>query len=103
MGMESGIVIQELRPFIIKFYDFRWNEDLTKNGSINLVVALNNQPAPKHGGIITNVQNFNRLEAENTASYYRLVLKATGILQIENYVESNHKLLETLREEYQIE
>ena len=103
MGMESGIVIQELRPFIIKFYDFRWNEELTKNGSINLILALNNQPAPKHSCIITNVKNFNRLEAENTASYYRLVLKATRILQIENYVESNHKLLETLREEYQIE
>src|SRR5258706_4114772 len=37
MGVEFGINAQDLRPFVIKFYDFRWDEELTKNGSLNLI------------------------------------------------------------------
>jgi len=103
MGVESGIVSTDLRRFVIKFYDFRWNEDLTKNGNINLVTALMEQPAPKRKGIIINAKVFDKLEAENLASLYRLAFKATRIIQIKNYVDSNHKLLETLRDEYQFE
>jgi hypothetical protein len=103
MAVEFGIIAQDLRPFAIKFYDFRWNEELTKNGSINLLDALISQPAPTRKGIILNMKDFNRLEAENIASYYRLAFKATKIIQLKNYVEINHKLLETLREEYQLE
>ncbi|HEY4966093.1 MAG TPA: hypothetical protein VII28_06825, partial [Puia sp.] len=103
MGVESGIVSTDLRRFVIKFYDFRWNEDLTKNGNINLVTALMEQHAPKRKGIIINAKVFDKLEAENLASLYRLAFKATRIIQIKNYVDSNHKLLETLRDEYQFE
>lgn len=103
MAVEFGIIAQDLKPIVIKFYDFRWNEELTKNGGINLVEALMNQSAPARKGIILNFKDFNKLEAENTASYYRLVLKATKIIQLKNYEEINHKLLETLRSEYQIE
>jgi len=103
MAVEFGIIAQDLRPLSIKFYDFRWNEELTKNGSINLLDALISQPAPTRKAIILNMKDFNRLEAENAASYYRLAFKATKIIQLKNYVEINHKLLETLRTEYQIE
>jgi hypothetical protein len=103
MAVEFGIIAQDLRPFAIKFYDFRWNEELTRNGSINLLDALISQPSPNRKGVILNIKDFNRLEAENTASYYRLALKATKIIQLKNYVEVNRKLLETLRTEYQIE
>jgi len=103
MAVEFDITAQNLRPIAIKFYDFRWNEDLTKNGSINLLDALIKQPAPKRKAIIVNIKEFNRLEAENIASYYRLALKATKIIQLKSYIEVNHKLLETLRSEYQIE
>lgn len=103
MSVEYGIIAEDLRPFAIKFYDFRWNEELTKNGSINLLDALTKQPAPKRKGIIVNLKEFNRPEAENIASYYRLAIRATKILQIRNYIEINHQLLETLRREYQIE
>ena len=102
MGVEFGIIAQNLRPLAIRFYDFRWNEELTNNGSLNLVEALQQQQAPKRKATILKLKDFDRLEAENAASYYRLALKATKILQFKNYIETNHKLLETLREEYQI-
>ena len=102
MGVEFGIIAVNLRPLAMKFYDFRWNEKLTNDGSLNLLEALQQQPAPKRRGVILNIKNFDRLEAENAASYYRLALKATKILQLKNYTEINHKLLQTLREEYQI-
>ena len=54
MAVEFDITAQDLRPIAIKFYDFRWNEELTKNGSINLLDALISQPAPKRKAIIVN-------------------------------------------------
>ncbi|HEV8506000.1 MAG TPA: hypothetical protein VGQ53_11390 [Chitinophagaceae bacterium] len=102
MELENGINAQELGPFVLKFYDFNWYSELTQHGNLNLVDALNKQPAPKYRGVILNVKDFKRLEAENIVSYYRLVLKATKTLQLNNYIEINHKLLETLRSEYKI-
>jgi len=30
MAVEFGITAENLRPLAIKYYDFRWNEELTK-------------------------------------------------------------------------
>jgi len=103
MSVEFGILSQDLRPFVLKYYDFRWNDELSKNSSQSLLDALEKQPSPKHKPTILHIKDFNRQEAENLVSYYRLALRSTKTLQIKNYVEINHKLLETLRKEYQIE
>jgi len=103
MEFEIGFMTGEIRPFVIRFYDFKWNDKLTQHGNINLLDALNNQPPPRHNGEIINAKNFNRLEAENLASYFRILLKATRTLQLNSYAEINHKLLETIRKDYHVE
>ena len=91
-----------LRPFTIKHYDFAWYEELTKKGTFTLLEALNNReqiPAP---GKLVNPDKFSRKEAENTASYYLLMLRGTRQTQYVPYAKAIHQLLEILRKEYHL-
>jgi hypothetical protein len=91
-----------IRPFILKFYDFRWSDAITKQGQIVPADALQNEPYPTGKPVIRNVEAFNKTEAENIASYYQLIIRSTRIAQFKNYMEATHTLLETLRKEYSI-
>src|SRR5688572_5048316 len=66
-----------LRPFTIKHYDFAWYERLTKKGTFTLLEALNNKEEIPASGRLVNSDKFSRQEAENTASYYLLMLRGT--------------------------
>lgn len=100
MEVESSFGQDYIRPLIMKFYDFRWNEEITKHGSLLIADAVETQPEPAHKGEIMNVKDFNRHEAENIAYYQRLLLKSTRLTQFKLYVEISHKLLQSLRKEY---
>jgi hypothetical protein len=91
-----------IRPFILKFYDFRWSDEITKQGQIVPADALQNEPYPTEKPVIRNVEAFNKTEAENIASYYQLIIRSTRISQFKNYMEATHTLLETLRKEYSL-
>ena len=91
-----------LRPFTIKHYDFAWYEELTKKGTFTLLEALNNrEQIPAHGKLV-NPDKFGRKEAENTASYYLLMLRGTRQTQYVPYAKAIHQLLEILRKEYHL-
>jgi hypothetical protein len=97
---EYNFVEFYLRPFTIRHYDFDWYEALTQHGKFLLVPALNQRNQLQQTGQIMNLDKFNRKEAENTASYYRLMLRGTRQGQYIPYSEINHQLLEILRKEY---
>jgi hypothetical protein len=90
-----------LRPFTIKHYDFAWYETLTKKGAFTLLESLNNKQIPAPGRLM-NADKFSRLEAENTAYYYLLMLRGTRQTQYIPYAKANHQLLEILRKEYHL-
>jgi len=92
-----------LRPFTIKHYDFAWYEFLSKKGTYSLLEALSKKEQLTASGRILNADKFSRLEAENTASYYLLMLRGTRQTQYIPYAKVNHQLLEILRKEYHIE
>jgi len=92
-----------LRPFTIKHYDFAWYEALTQKGTFSLLEALNNKEQFLASGKIMNAEKFSRLEAENTASYYLLMLRGTRQTQYVPYAKANHQLLEILRTKYHLE
>lgn len=92
-----------LRPFSLKHYDFKWYEELTQQGKFTLVEALQQKKQVQFGGKIINADKFNRQEAENTASYYLLMLRGTRQTQYIPYTTINHQLLEILRKEYHLE
>jgi len=92
-----------IRPFTLKFYDFSWYETFSQHGKFDLYTALNQKENALVKGKIANLDKFNRLEAENLASYYLLSLRATLIGPYTRYADINHQLLQILRKEYHLE
>ena len=91
-----------LRPFTIKHYDFAWYEKLTKKGTFTLLESLKNKEEVKASGRLVNADKFSKQEAENTASYYLLMLRGTRQSQYVSYSKANYHLLEILRKEYHL-
>lgn len=92
-----------IRPFILKFYDFKWYEAFCQHGNIDLFTALNQNVKAPVKGKIPNLDKFNRQEAENLVNYYLLMLRGTRIAQYAEYATVNHQLLQVLRKEYHLE
>ncbi len=100
---EYGFIEFYLRPFSIKHYDFSWYEAFIQKGQITLIDALKEKRETQFAGNIVNIDGFKRKEAENTASYYLLMLRGTRQAHYTPYTILNHQLLEILRKEYQLE
>ncbi len=99
---EYSFVEMYLRGFSLKYFDFTWYEALVQHGKFELFDALNrSEPVPVTPKIV-NVDKFSRQEAENTASYYLLMLRSTRLAQYGGYAGVNHELLDILRKEYHL-
>ena len=92
-----------LRPFSIKHYDFSWYEEFIQKGQITLIDALKEKRETRFPGTIIDIDGFKRKEAENTASYYLLMLRGTRQTHYIPYAILNHQVLEILRKEYHFE
>jgi len=100
--VENTYAHQFIRPFVVKHYNFHWYNELTKNGAVSVVDAILHEPDPKEVPEVKNASTLNKIEAENMASYYQLILRGTRQIQLKNYFEVNHRLLEILRKEYDL-
>jgi hypothetical protein len=100
---EYGFIEFYLRPFSIKHYDFSWYEQFTQKGQTPLIEAPNKNNATLFSRQILNISEFKRTEAENTASYYLLMLRGTRQTHYMPYSLLNHQLLEILRKEFHLE
>ena len=100
---EYSYIEMYLRPFSIRHFDFNWYEAFTQHGKLTLLQALDQNTEVPVAGRIINPEKFNRQEAENTASYYTLMLRGTRQTQYLPYVAINHQLLQILRREYHLE
>jgi hypothetical protein len=92
---------QYLRPFILKHYDFEWEDAYTHNGRLSITEALKqtNFHAVMPPQII-DIEGFNRREANSLVAYYLLILRSTKQLHYAPYIAANHELLQVLRKEY---
>jgi len=100
---EYSFIEMSLRPFSLRHYDFNWYKELTQDGKLTLLNALNQNIQVSFTGKIINPEQFKRQEAENIASYYLLMLRGTRQTQYMPYADINHQLLEILRKEYHLE
>ena len=96
-----------VKAFILKHYDFNWlNEVREENENKNSVgIALINnyrQSNTTIEGHILNVSTFNREEASNMISFFKQMMVSTRTLQLNNYSITNHKLLDALRQHYNL-
>jgi len=103
-GQEYRFIEQFVRPFVLKYYDFKWMDTYTKNGELSLIQALSQ--VNFHSSVkpvIKNIKDFKKEDAESIVAYYLLILRATRQIHYQAYTEKNHELLEALRNEYRFE
>ena len=97
-----------VKLFILKHYDFNWLNKLreqNENKNSAGIALLNSyrQSNKNIEGHILNVSSFNREEAANMISFFKQMMVSTRTLQLNNYIITNHKLLEELRHNYHLE
>jgi hypothetical protein len=94
---------QYVRPFMLKHYDFEWEDDYTHNGKLSIMQSL--QQTNFHAATpprIMDLEDFNRKEAYSLVAYYLLILRSTKQVHYAPYIEANHELLQALRKEYNL-
>jgi len=96
-----------LKAFLLKHYDFNWLDQLRKsypptNSILNLVKPYLHDKNTISSSIL-DVASFNRTEAANMVSCYKQMLLSSRSLQISDYIEINHKILQVLRKNYDLE
>jgi hypothetical protein len=95
-----------LKPFLLKYYDFSWLDKLRKEDSKTNLLDLINKYRQGNSMIearILNVSSLERGEVCNMIGFYKQMLISTESLQINNYVVTNRKILQVLREKYDVE
>jgi hypothetical protein len=94
-----------IKLFILKYYDFSWLDQLRKedaNGNILDLINRYRQSNETIEGRILNVSSFDRGEASNMILFYKQMLVSTRTLQLNNYIQTNHKILQVLRDNYSV-
>ena len=95
-----------LKPFLLKYFDFGWLDSLREgDASSYLIDHIENY---RHGdqeikGKILNISSLDRMEACNMIFFYKQMLVSTRSLQLKNYILTNQKILQVLRQEYALE
>lgn len=95
-----------IKLFILKYFDFNWLDQLRKkDANANILDLINRyrQSNETIEGRILNISSFDRSEASNMILFYKQMLVSTRTLQLNNYIQTNHKILQVLRETYSVE
>jgi len=94
-----------LKPFILKHYDFNWMNEVRKleeNAvSLNLINRYRKSDTTIKAGIL-NLPSFDRSEASNMILFYKQMLVSSRTLPMNDYITTNHKLLQELRQNYHL-
>ena len=94
-----------LKPFLLKHFNFGWLDELRKeDANSNILDLLNTYRKSDHfiEGKILNSDTFSRDEASNMIYFYKQMLTSTRTLQMLNYINTNHQLLQMLRQNYSV-
>jgi hypothetical protein len=92
---------QYVRPFLLKHYDFEWEDAYTHNGKLSIMDALRQTnfhtvTLPR----IIDIEDFKKTEANSLVAYYLLIIRSTKQVHYAPYIAANHQLLQALRKEY---
>lgn len=95
-----------IKPFLLKYFDWSWMDKLrSSDTAANVQDVINNYRIGNEiiESKILNVSSFPREEASNMILFYKQMLVSTRSLQLNNYMVTNHKILQVLRENYSLE
>ena len=94
-----------IKPFVLKHLDFQWLNELRKQDETGNNLDLINRYRNGNGFIeskILNASSLNREETVNIIMFFKQMMVSTRTLQYTNYVVVNHKILEELRHNYEL-
>jgi hypothetical protein len=94
-----------VKPFDLKHYDFNWMNEVRKRNENETAIELINQYRKENtiiNAAILNVSSFDRGEATNIIAFYKQMLVSTRTLQMNDYIRVNRKLLQELRNNYNL-
>jgi hypothetical protein len=94
-----------VKEFDLKHYDFNWMNELRKmneNGyNMDLINQYRKGDTFIHADIL-NLSSFNKGEVINMIAFYKQMLVSTRTLAMKDYINTNHNLLQELRQQYKL-
>ncbi len=100
-SQELRFVDEFARPFMLKHYDFKWQDEFTQRGKLSITEALaQTHFRPLVPPRIKNTGEFKREDAEGLTAYYLLIARGSRQIFYMPYIAANHQLLQALRKEY---
>jgi hypothetical protein len=94
-----------VKPFLLKHYDFTWLDTVLKKDPNAKVLEAINAYLASPGIVdarILNIDSFDRTEAVNIILFYKSLLRVANTRQLNSYINTNHKILQHLKEAYEI-
>ena len=95
-----------VKPFMLKYFDFGWLTQL-RNLTDSIAIAELLYDIGKYNfhakAVIRNLSSLDRSEAANMVLFYKQLLVSTRTLQLNQYVNTNHQILEELRNNYRLD
>ncbi|MEJ7675978.1 MAG: hypothetical protein WKF59_25585 [Chitinophagaceae bacterium] len=95
-----------VKPFMLKYYDWSWIDNLRKEDTTANVLDVINNYRKSNRNIeskILNISSLDRIEASNLLLFYKQMMVSSRTLQYKNYIITNHKILQVLRKNYSLE
>jgi hypothetical protein len=98
---EKMFVESFARPFLLKYYDFDWEDEYKEHGKkLNMEARLKIHFHPVTAPYIRHLNEFNKDDADALTTNYLQMLTVTRQVFYDPYIEANHRLLQELRKEY---
>ena len=94
-----------VKNFMLQHYDFNWINSLRRNdersSNLELINLYRKSDTLIKAGIL-NLPSFNRGEAGNMILFYKTMVVSSRTLQLNDYIQANQKILQVLRENYNL-
>ena len=90
---------------MLKYFDWSWIDNLRKQDTTAVILDVLNSYRKSNRFIeskILNLPTFDRIEASNMILFYKQMMVSTRTLQMNSYIQTNHKILEELRRNYKL-
>ncbi len=100
---EYNIVDNFIRNVNIRHFDFRWLEKVSDDGALNGSQMIELDPCPAFPFELRNKSTLNKDDLAAIVSQYLYVVRGTSQLHYKEFINSNHELLQALRNNYHFE
>jgi hypothetical protein len=100
---EYNFVDNFIRKESVKYFDFKWQDKINKDGALSAMQIINLKVLPEFPFELQNKRSFNKAESSGIIAQYLSIFRGTSQLQYQEFINTNHELLQALRTYYHVE